>query len=324
MKKKFKAYEVSPLSVEWARNTEYAKWLSGGTIVLAGTDEHEIKTFVHPDYFACEYRIKLNIFSFGRLKFNIPFTVIAPPVSVDEKGFGGDLNALIKDYKSRKGLFLILNLRKGETNIRTRAAVGKTLPNCAIENKFESFDDYLNALRSNYRRRIKIALAKGAGLKVKTIENADFGEELYSLYLQVLDRSAFPLETLPINFFQNCGCKIDAFYNGNIPIAFVMSEKYTDNMGFIFGGMDYKSRDKYDLYYNMLLHVVKAGIENKVKLISFGQTAEIPKCRIGCNLDERFMIAFSGSGLLTYILSVFAPLLQNNKEINEVRVFKSG
>ena len=307
----------------WAKETSGAKWLSGNIIMLAQTPEHEIKTYTHPDYSACEYKLKLNVFSFGKLKLKVPFNVIAPPVSVDKSGFCGDLNSLIEDYKGRRGLFLMLNLKADKIDIKGKVAVGKTLPSCVFENKFKSFDEYLKALRSSYRRRIKIALDNGKKLQVKRIKGIDFNDELYGLYLQVFSKSDFPLEKLPVSFFQGCGCEIDVFYNENKPLAFVMYEKNGDNINFIFGGMDYASRDRYALYYNMLLHIVRTGIENEVKFINFGQTAEVTKCRIGCSLEDRFMLAFGGNGFLTYLLRVFAPLLQNNKKIIELNVFKN-
>ena len=324
MKKKFRGKLISPSSDIWAENVRGAKWLSADVIELAQTEEHKISTYVHPDYSACEYKLKLNIFSFGKLRLNIPFTVIAPPVSVDKSGFCGNLNVLIEDYKNRRGLFLILNLRSDEINIQMKAAVGKTLSSCIFQNNFDNFADYLSAFRSSYRRRIKAAIHKGADLQVRRIENSEFDNDLYNLYLQVLSKSDFPLECLTKHFFQNSDCETDVFYRESTPLAFVMYEKNETDMEFIFGGMDYANSDKYSLYYNMLIHLVKIGIESKVKFINFGQTAEITKCRIGCEPEDRFMIAFGGNAFLTYILQLFAPFLQNNKKIEECNVFKRG
>lgn len=92
-----------------------------------------------------------------------------------------------------------------------------------------------------------------------------------------------------------------------------MYETHNNILSFIFGGMDYEHRNKYDLYYNMLLHLVKIGIKNNVERINFGQTAEATKCRIGCILEERYMLAFASSKLLTRLLCFIAPLLQNKK-----------
>jgi hypothetical protein len=299
------------------KNYEMPKWFSDKIINLVSTKEHFVKSVKTSDYFACEYKLNLNIFSFGKISFYIPFTVIGPPLSIDESGFCGNINCLISDYKKRKGLFLMLNLKEKEVDIKSKVAIGQTLPSCIFTNKFESFDDYLFSLRSSYRRRIKIALKKGNNLTVKRIKSNEFNIDMYNLYLNVLKNSKFPLETLPFNFFKNCDCDIDVFYYENKPVAFVMTEDYN----FIFGGMNYKYRDKFDLYYNMLIHILKIGIKNNVSTINFGQTAESSKCRIGCVLEKRYMVAFSGNKLLNHLLIIFAPFLQNKNKQTDFNVF---
>lgn len=324
MKRKFEGKEISLPSKEWDEKVSTSRWLSSDVILSALTKEHKVKAVIHPFYCACEYRIKLNLFTFGKIKVKLPFTVIAPPASVDCKGYTGDVQVLIDDYKKKKGLFLLLNLEKEDTlNISENcAAIGKTLPSCVFLNSFENFEDYLTKLRSSYRRRVKIALEKGQNLKVKKIDNMDFDNEIYELYLQVLKQSQFPLETLPITFFQLSNCNIDVFYYENKPVAFVMY--YIDDgfMSFVLGGMNYNFRDVFDLYYNMLLHMLMIGIDNKVNAIDFGQTTEKTKCRLGCEIDERYMAAFSGNRFITKLLCRFAHLLEYNQEIIKNNVFK--
>lgn len=323
MKNSFKGINVSAKSDDWVKKTSGASWLSYNIILHSSTNEHLVKTYSHPEYVACEYMQRINIFSFGRFKLDIPFTVIAPPVSVDETGFVGDINALVSDYKHRNGLFLLLNLKTESIDVKSKVAFGKTLPSCIFKNDFDNFKDYLSALRSSYRRRIKNALKKGEALRIERIKNANFDESLYKLYLQVLAKSDFPLEKLPIKFFQNCGCDIHVFYYNNTPVAFIMYERAEDSLKFIFGGMDYAKRDQFDIYYNMLLQLVKVGIDTGARWINFGQTAESTKCRIGCFLENRYMMAFGGNKLLTSLLCLFAPLLQNNTKITQHNVFKN-
>lgn len=324
MKRKFEGVEISLPDKEWDEQVSTNRWLSSDVILSAVTKEHKVKAVIHSSYCACEYRIKLNLFTFGKIKVQLPFTVIAPPASVDCKGYTGDMQVLIDDYKKKKGLFLILNLEKEDTlNISENcAAVGRTLSSCIFLNSFESFENYLTKLRSSYRRRVKTALEKGRNLKALRIDNVDFNNGIYDLYLQVLKHSQFPLETLPITFFQLSNCNIDVFYNENKPVAFVMY--YTNNsfMSFVLGGMNYNFRDDFDLYYNMLLHMLKIGIDNKVNIIDFGQTAENTKCRLGCEIEERYMAAFSGNKFITKLLCCFAPLLEYNQEIVKNNVFK--
>lgn len=324
MKRKFEGREISLPDKEWDEKVSTNRWLSSDVILSARTKEHKVKAVIHPSYCACEYRAKLNLFTFGKIKVQLPFTVIAPPASVDCKGYTSDIQMLIDDYKKKKGLFLILNLEKEDTlNISENcAAIGKTLSSCVFLNSFENFEDYLTKLRSSYRRRVKAALERGRNLLVKPIDNVDFNNEVYDLYLQVLNQSQFPLETLPITFFQLSNCNIDVFYTENKPVAFVMY--YTNNgfMSFVLGGMNYNFRDAFDLYYNMLLHMLKIGLDNKVNTIDFGQTAENTKCRLGCEIEERYMAAFSGNKFVTRLFCHFSPLLEYNQEIVKNNVFK--
>ncbi|HHZ00969.1 MAG TPA: hypothetical protein GYA03_07735, partial [Tissierellia bacterium] len=61
-------------------------------------------------------------------------------------------NKALEVIKKRKGLKIILNADK---EILKNA---RTLSSFVFENTFETFDDYLNKLRSSYRRRINKAL----------------------------------------------------------------------------------------------------------------------------------------------------------------------
>jgi len=324
MKRRFEGKEISLPDKEWDEKVSENIWLSSDIILSAVTEERKVSAVVHPFYCACEYKIKLNLFTFGKIKFHLPFTVIAPPASVDCKGYTGNVQALIDDYKRKKGLFLMLNLKKEDTLdiFENSAAIGRTLPSCVFLNRFESFENYLAMLRSSYRRRVKKALEKGRSLKVLTIDNRSFDCEIYELYLEVLKKSQFPLETLPIKFFRLSDCNIDVFYSENKPVAFVMYYMNNGFMSFVLGGMNYFFRDRFDLYYNMLLHMLKIGIENKVNTIDFGQTAESTKCRLGCELEDRYMVAFSGNKFITKLLCLFAPLLEYNREIIKNNVFK--
>ena len=138
MKRKFEGVEISLPNREWDEKVSTNRWLSSDVILSALTKEHKVKAVMHPSYCACEYRIKLNLFTFGKIKAQLPFTVIAPPASVDCKGYIGNVQEMIDDYKKKKGLFLILNLEKEDTlNIsENSAAVGKTLSSCIFLNSF--------------------------------------------------------------------------------------------------------------------------------------------------------------------------------------------
>jgi len=266
----------------------------------------------HQDYVCCEYKMLMNIFSFNKFRLSIPFNVIGLPISVSSCGYCGDLYSLINDYKKRRGLFLILNI-DDIPKVSHDIATGQTLATCLFENNYQTFEDYMSYLRSNYRRRILIALNKGKNLTIKKIENKDFTHQHHALYLNVLAKSKYPLETLGIEFFRSCNGEIYVFYEKDEPLAFIMISINGDCLNFIFGGMEYNKRDEFDLYYNMLLKIVKIGIERKVKTIDFGQTAEHTKCRIGCKISEKYLCVFSKYKLLNFIIKKLSKFLQYQK-----------
>lgn len=324
MRRKFEGQEILLPSQDWDERVSTNRWLNSDVLLSTLTPEHKVKAILHPSYCACECKIKLNLLTFSRMKINLPFVMIAPPASIDCSGYVGNVQEMITDYKKRRGLFLILNMNKDDARLilENTVAVGKTLPSCIFHNRFESFDHYLASLRSSYRRRIHAALEKGQKLNIAHICNADFDHEMHDLYLQVLKHSQFPLEELPVSFFQQCGSDIDVFYYQGRPVAFVMYSLKNGLMSFIFGGMNYQDRDSCDLYYNMLLHMLTIGIENKVETIDLGQTAENTKCRLGCELEERYMAAFSGNRFLSALMCRFAPLLAYDQEPIHHTVFK--
>ena len=320
MKKKFKGI----IHKEIPDNTEINKWLNSDRLrVLRGASDTPFSVVTHPEYSCVEYRMKLNLFTFGKLKCHIPMTVIGPPVSVDSTGYCSDLNQLIADYKCRKGIFLILNIPKLPA-LAEKVAAGETLSACIFNNVFTSFEEYLFALRGGYRRRIKRALDKGKALKIEQIRNADFTDELHELYLQVLRCSKYPLETLRPDFFKGFDGDIFVFSDGDSPVAFSALKRFDDELDFVFGGMDYAKRDEYDLYYNMLLFILQHGIEQGVKLINFGQTAEHSKQRVGCSLEKRYMVAFSGNRIINGILRLFKNTLSYHAPKEIYRVSRCG
>lgn len=321
MKKRFEGVISSECPEGWNSKIRSNCWLDDNVLKVAKYSDTPFFYVTHKDYQCCEYKTLLNIFTYGHLKLKIPITVIGLPVSIDQPGFDGDIDRLIGDYQCRKGLFLMLNLvfPVVEPN---KYAVGNTLCTSIFKNYFHSFDGYLQSMRSSYRRRIDKALEKGKTLTVKKLENSEYSDEIHQLYLNVLKRSRYPLETLEKEFFHNFDCDLYVFYYNSIPVSFFSIKQQNETLHFVFGGMDYSHRDRFDLYYNMLIKIIKIGIKLGVKKINFGQTAESTKCRLGCSLEKRIMIAFSGNKVLNLVLHCVAPFLEYKIPRNDYHVFK--
>lgn len=305
----------------WEERIGKQYWLSPSVLECCKWSDTPFSYVVHEDYICCEYRRKMNVFTFGKAKVEIPVTVVGLPVSVDKCGYCGNLEALVRDYKRRKGLFLILNIEK-EQRIPDGMTRVRTLGTCVFRQRFQTFEEYMGALRGGYRRRIKQALKKGAELTLKKVDREHFSQELHELYEQVLTSSEYPLEHLKKEFFQSIPGEIWAFYKEETPVAFYCVTGVGDCLHFVFGGMDYKERDRYDLYYNILISILKKGMEDGYQTIDFGQTAEDTKCRLGCGDRPLYMVAFCGCGWMNRGLQRVMPWLGYGDRVEAFRVYK--
>lgn len=321
MKEVFKAarYQVRPR--DWEAHLGDNLWLDPAHLLFDPAWEDQFYYVVGEGYQCIEFKRHINVFTFGKFSLKLPFTMIALPVSIDGCGYDGSLEALIKDYTKRKGLMMLLNIRSSQ-DMKGRVPFGKTLGNCLFHNPFTSFEGYLSALRSPYRRRIKLALEKINPIRIDKIVNHTFDDPLYQLYLEVLHKSQYPLETLPIDFFKEAKEDIYVFYENQLPIAFVMVKAHDHQGYFLFGGMAYNKRDTYDLYYNMLILMIKWGIEKNLATISFGQTAESSKCRLGCEIEPRYMSVFTKYPWVNSLLGLVMPLLEYKEDGKQYHVFK--
>ena len=200
----------------------------------------------------------------------------------------------------------------------------RTLSTFVFENSFETFDNYLNKLRSSYRRRINKALIYRKGLIIQKIRSTEFNEKHYKLYLSIMERTDNPLETLSIDFFQNYETEIYEFIdkdNKNV-IGFIQLKEFGDRLCFLFGGFNKDDVKKYDLYYNMLLKIIEVGIAKKINTIEFGHTAEESKLKIGCRQVDKYLYVHHSNFILNYIIQKLLPFMTYRQYKTIHHVFK--
>ena len=319
MRKKYEVRCSSHRPADWDRYCDN-DWLKKDALLFDETWEEGFTYHFHPEFACYTFKRRMNLFTFGKFKLHVPITMVALPVSIDGEGYFGDLEALIHHLKEEGGLHLILNIRALE-KIPQGIPYGRTLDTCIFDNNYEDFETYVSALRSPYRRRLRQALRRLGTVRIERIHNETFDDQLYALYKAVLNRSKYPLETLPIEFFKTSKDDIHVFYHDQKPVAFVMVKVEKDRLYFLFGGMNYAKRDALDLYYNMLIYILRLGIKQKSKTIYFGQTAESSKERLGCRREKRYMCIFTGNKTINKALSKFIGLFEYKPDPRVYHVF---
>lgn len=271
-------------------------------------DDTLIVTYIH----------KLNLFNFKKgLKLSLPVRIVGLPVSIAIPGIFGDVSPVLEILKSLDGLSLILNSDAAFIN------GGKTLSNFVFKNKFADYDAYLGSLRSSYRRRIKIAEEKGKHLRVNRLENKDFTLEHYKLYKDVYDRSENKLEILPLEFFKEFNADLYEFKDTQDKIlAFIQILQRKNELCFLFCGFKEEDVKKHDIYYNMLLFIIRKGIKRGADTINLGQTSEETKSKIGCEELSKYLYLHHNNPLLGWSLKKLTPIFSYKGYPHKHRVYK--
>jgi hypothetical protein len=273
------------------------------------------------DNIVISYFLKLNLFNFRNIfPLRARVQIIGLPISFCIKGFIGNEQDIEKIVKNRKGLKVILN---SDSPFK---GGGRTLSTFVFENSYSSFEEYLGNLRSPYRRRINKALKSRELFTIRKLPRQNFSQEHYKLYLSIMNRTENPLETLPIEFFQQYEAEIHEFVDIKTDeiIGFIQTKEIDDKLYFIFGGFEREDIERYDIYYNMLLKIIELGIEKGMKEIEFGQTAEESKLKIGCQEKYKYLYIHHSNPLINFFIQLLVPLFTYKPYPKKHRVFKNN
>ena len=274
------------------------------------------------------YSLRLDLFTYLPVKSPFTMYIAGVPCSVSSSGIIGDMKlfpTLLEEIKKQeKGMLLMLNLESTFSTVKLLS--GRTLPSMLFSNTFSSYANYLSKIRTHYRRRLLQISKAFKGVERKQMPCKAFTSEMHVQYLEVLKRSKGKLETLSLDFFQQLPpiFVLTAYRINTHLLGWKITLSFKEKYYFFLGGIDYNAKLKFNTYFNLLLDVLKEGIENKAVVIDFGQTAEVPKMRLGCTLDEKTMLAHHSNPLFRKLLKVGKKALEYSTVVEEVHVFKTN
>jgi transcriptional regulator with XRE-family HTH domain len=228
----------------------------------------------------------------------------------------------LKYIKKIRGFKLLLCLT--DAGIKAGYIKGNSAPACMLDIKWKSFDEYMAALRSNYRYRYSKALKKSSGLTIRQLaDNAGFSQELYGLYEQVERNAQIKIDKLPLEFFRGGVFKFLVFSGPDgKPAGFVQLLENGDELIFEFTGFDYAANKEYQTYHRMLVEIIRYAIENGFKRIDFGQTADETKLMLGCRYEYLHLYLHHSNPLIRFVYRVMAPFLDYRPLKPNFNVFK--
>jgi len=274
---------------------------------------------------AIVYTLRLDLFTFIRVKSPLRMHIVGVPCSVSGKGIFGHAHA-VKDlkqyiYEAEKGFVLVLNL---EEKPETSCASGHTLPTILFSNRFENWNAYISSLRSSYKRRLILINKENSDLRFEKKPCSKFTAEMYRQYLDVYNRSKGKLEKLTLDFFKNLPpeFKLTVCFKKETIIGWNIALSNQNVYYFFLGGVDYKQNRIYNTYLRLLTNIIKDGIENKAEIIELGQTAEIPKMRLGGKPRVLYMEARHSNKVINKLIKIGSPLLEYKRILGNTNAIK--
>jgi hypothetical protein len=276
---------------------------------------------------AVVYSLRVDLLAFLGIASPLSMQVLGIPCSVSSSGLLGapesQRRLLRQVLDAERGVVLVLNVEGAPEDLPV--AVGRTFPDVVLENRFRSFDHYRHALRAPYRRRLDEILRREAELTIETGSCTRFSEEMHRMYLAVLRRSEGRLEQLTDRFFRTLppAFRLTTFRRAGRLRGWIITVADPDRFWFFLGGQDYDD-DPRALYLVKLLAVLRQGIASGARTIVLGQTAEIPKLRLGGTCHEKTMLGWHHHPMMRGLLRLGGTALSYRRRPPPARVFREG
>jgi hypothetical protein len=190
-----------------------------------------------------------------------------------------------------------------------------------IKNEWQTFDNYLKALGSKYRVRVKRAFKKLGN----EVEKKEFFEErilanqlgINDLYGQVSGGAGFNLVDLHADYFLQMKKKLGdnfrlfGYFLDHELIGFYTTISNGEELEAHFLGYEASLNHEHQVYLNMLFDIINLGIEGKFKKIIFSRTAHEIKSSVGAEPVEMSLFMRHDNlivnRLLPWILRVLSP-----------------
>ena len=167
-----------------------------------------------------------------------------------------------------------------------------SLPTTELNVWFKDFEEYLKTLSSANRYDLRRKFRRVDGRVkidfeiVDALENGVL-QDVYRLYLDIIDRHDMGFELLPIEFFRNISKnmpKHTKFFLWRIDgklVAFLFCLVSEEMLIDYYVGLDYSVAHKYHLYFVKFRDVLNWCIKHKIKKYEMGITGYEPKRRLG-------------------------------------------
>ena len=188
-----------------------------------------------------------------------------------------------------------------------------------LQEDWETFDDYLAALKTKFRVKAKKALHRSATLKIEnvTLENIEkLLPEMTALYKKVSSKADFNLGDFNLETYISIKERLQDkyilkvyFLNGKV-VGFMSGIINQNSLDAHFVGIDYLLNKEHAIYQRMLYDYVEIAIQKRLKYLNFGRTASEIKSSIGAIPQDFTMYIRHKKSIKNRILKLFLQRIE--------------
>lgn len=233
---------------------------------------------------------------------------------VDE--ISDELVCQLRREKIKVKAILLKDYRETEKPIRTdwRFSEFQVQPNMImkIDQEWSSFDDYIMAMKSKYRVRVRRARKKAESLEKRQLsleEIHSYADDISRLYQNVADQAGFNLFILPKNYFYSLqkqlgdNMKLIAYFENGRMVGYYTHIFNSGELDAHFLGYDPICNKSCQLYLNMLYDLVDNAIVLKAHNLILSRTAMEIKSSIGAEAHDMYLYMRTTNSILNRGLS---------------------
>lgn len=200
-----------------------------------------------------------------------------------------------------------------------------------LKDSWETFDDYLNDFSTKYRSRANTARKKSKEIEKRELDLNEIkkhSERINFLYQNVADNAPFNTFFLPENHFYRLkesmkdNFRVFGYFLHDEMIGFYTLILNNSDVDTYFLGYDKDIQKEKQIYLNMLLDMVKFGIDKKFSRIIFGRTALEIKSTIGAEPFEIFGLIKHNNFIINPFMERIFPSISPKTEWVQRKPFK--
>ncbi|MFN4123422.1 MAG: peptidogalycan biosysnthesis protein [Flavobacteriales bacterium] len=168
-----------------------------------------------------------------------------------------------------------------------------------LKPEWSNFDDYLNALSSKYRIRVKSAINRLGDMEFKDLDSESINlhqTKIHQLYMNVFHNAGLKIAHPDAHFLfclkERMGKQliIKAIFHEQEPVAFSALLHEGENAYALMVGLDYTLNESHKLYFNLLIDLIQSSIQIQARNLNMGRTAMEIKSTLGAEPIETFSL----------------------------------